>query len=233
MIELEGVTIRAGSFTLSDLNLKIPTASYAVLMGGTGQGKTTILEMVCGLRRPTAGRVRLAGCDVTNLKSADRQVGYVPQDLALFPTMTVEEHLAFALRLRRYSRAQIAHRVDEVAHALGIAPLLPRRVTHLSGGEAQRVALGRALSFRPNTLLLDEPLNALDETMRDRLCGLLQKIQQENGLTTLHVTHSRVEAQLLASKLFVLEGGKAREQPLAQLVSDSHRAASAARSELS
>jgi ABC-type sugar transport system ATPase subunit len=217
MIELDDISIRSGPFTLRALNVAVPTATYAVLMGGTGEGKTTILEAICGLRTLTAGRIRLAGRDVTTLKSADRMVGYVPQDLALFPTMTVREHLEFALRLRRHGRQQIMDRVDELAAALGIGPLLPRRVTHLSGGEAQRVALGRALSFRPTTLLLDEPLNALDETTRDRLCGLLLSIQKENGLTTLHVTHSLVEARALAGMLLSLEEGKLAERPLQQL----------------
>jgi ABC-type sugar transport system ATPase subunit len=220
MIELEAVTIRSGPFGLVDLSFTVPTGAYAVLMGGTGQGKTTILEAICGLRTLTVGRVRLSGRDVTTLKSADRLVGYVPQDLALFPMMSVREHLEFALRLRRYGRQQIAQRVEELAHALGIEPLLGRSVTHLSGGEAQRVALGRALSFRPSTLLLDEPLTALDEATRDRLCKLLLAIQQENELTILHVTHSRVEAQTLASKLLVLEGGRVLEKPLAQLAAN-------------
>lgn len=222
MIELEAVTIRSGSFGLVDVSFTVPTGAYAVLMGGTGQGKTTILEAICGLRTLTVGRVRLSGRDVTTLKSADRLVGYVPQDLALFPMMSVREHLEFALRLRRYGRQQIAQRVEELAHALGIEPLLGRGITHLSGGEAQRVALGRALSFRPSTLLLDEPLTALDEATRDRLCKLLLAIQQENGLTILHVTHSRVEAQTLASKLLVLEGGRVLETPLAQLATNDH-----------
>jgi ABC-type sugar transport system ATPase subunit len=224
MIELESVSIRAGSFALADVSLTVPTGRYAVLMGGTGQGKTTILEAIAGLRTVANGRIRLAGRDVTRLKSADRMVGYVPQDLALFPTMTVKEHLEFALRLRKYSRQQIAARVDHLARALEITPLLGRGVTHLSGGEAQRVALGRALSFRPATLLLDEPLAALDEGTRDRLCGLLLAMQKEHGLTTLHITHSRVEARALASKLFVLQHGRVEERAW----DDQHQQASAA-----
>jgi ABC-type sugar transport system ATPase subunit len=217
MIELHDITIRSGPFSLTNVGLSIPEGTYAVLMGGTGQGKTTILEAICGLRSVTSGRVFLNGSDITRWKPGDRGVGYVPQDLALFPMMTVRGHLEFALRVRHCSASLRRERVAELAHVLGIEPLLARRVTNLSGGEAQRVALGRALSFRPQVLLLDEPLNALDETTRDRLCELLRSIQKKSGLTTLHITHSRVEARALAEKLFVLESGKLSEQPLASL----------------
>ena len=212
MIELDDVTLCSGPFTLSALRLSVPEGTYAVLMGGTGQGKTTILEAICGLRSVTRGRIVVDGNDMTRWKPGDRGIGYVPQDLALFPMMTVRGHLEFALRLRRFSAATIRQRVAELAHVLGIEPLLDRHVTHLSGGEAQRVALGRALSFRPRLLLLDEPLTALDETTRDRLCELLSTVQKEAGLTTLHITHSRAEARQLAEKLFVLENGAVGER---------------------
>lgn len=217
MIELDDITIRSGPFALTNIRLEIPEGTYAVLMGGTGQGKTTILEAICGLRSVTSGRVLLNDRNITRWKPGDRGVGYVPQDLALFPMMTVRGHLEFALRVRHCSASLMRDRVAELAHVLGIEPLLPRRVTNLSGGEAQRVALGRALSFRPRVLLLDEPLNALDEATRDRLCELLRSVQKQSGLTTLHITHSRVEARSLAEKLFVLESGQLREQPLASL----------------
>lgn len=217
MIELDDVSIRAGAFSLSNVRLSIPAGTYAVLMGGTGQGKTTILESICGLRNVASGRIRLAGVDVTNWKPGDRGVGYVPQDLALFPQMTVGGHLEFALRVRRWPALERRSRVAELARALGIEPLLARRVHGLSGGEAQRVALGRALSFRPRIMLLDEPLNALDEATRDRLCDLMRSVQQSSGLTTLHITHSREEARRLADRLFVLFGGTLRERPLADL----------------
>jgi ABC-type sugar transport system ATPase subunit len=217
MIQLENLTIRCGSFGLTDVSLSIADGVYAVLMGGTGQGKTTIIEAICGLRPIVAGRITVDGVDVTRWKPADRSLGYVPQDLALFPTMTVREHLAFALRLRRAPRELIRERVAELADVLGISPLLDRRMRGLSGGEAQRVALGRALSFHPRVLVLDEPLNALDEQTRDRLCELIRTIQRTHNLTTLHITHSRTEAQLLADKLFVLRGGRIEERPPADL----------------
>lgn len=217
MIELEKLAIRSGGFALTDVALSIPRGTYAVLMGGTGQGKTTILEAICGLRKVTSGRIILGGVDMTQRKPADRGVGYLPQDLGLFPMMSVRGHLEFALRVRRWPQAEIERRVAELAQLLGIEPLLARSVQRLSGGEAQRVALGRALSFRPQVLLLDEPLNALDEATRDRLCELLRTVQKQSGLAALHVTHSRVEARALADKLVVLTAGRLEERPLAEL----------------
>jgi ABC-type sugar transport system ATPase subunit len=217
MIELCDITTGAGAFELRGASLVVPQGAYAVLMGGTGQGKTTILEAICGLRPIRAGRVVLDGVNVTRLKPGDRGIGYLPQDLGLFPSKTVRGHLEFALRVRRWPAAAIRERVAALAKVLGIQPLLERRIRGLSGGEAQRVALGRALSFRPQVLLLDEPLNALDELTRDRLCELLKAIQKATGLTALHVTHSRSEARLLADKLFVLTDGRIAERPLVYL----------------
>jgi ABC-type sugar transport system ATPase subunit len=217
MIELDDISIRSGPFALANVSLSIPTGAYAVLMGGTGQGKTTILEAICGLRQVVGGRVLLTGTDVTRLRPGDRGVGYVPQDLALFPMMTVRGHLEFALRVRHWPENKTRERVAELANLLGIEPLLSRDVQHLSGGEAQRVALGRALSFRPRVLLLDEPLNALDEATRDRLCELLRSVQRSSGLTTLHVTHSRAEAKSLADQFCLLMSGRLQVRPLSHL----------------
>lgn len=208
MIELERVRVAAGSFSLSNVSLTVAAGKYAVLMGKTGSGKTSLLESICGLRTVTSGYIRVGGHDVTYWDPADRQLGYVPQDLALFPTMTVREHLAFALRIRRAGAAVIRERIAELSELLGIDALLPRRVTRLSGGEAQRVALGRALAFRPQVLLLDEPLSALDETTRHEMYELLKNLQRQTGVTTLHVTHSREEARRLADCLFVIVDGR-------------------------
>jgi ABC-type sugar transport system ATPase subunit len=217
MIELDNLSLRAGAFSLANVQFLVPRGTYAVLMGGTGQGKTSILEVICGLKPVSGGRVRLAGQDVTHWKPADRGVGYVPQDLALFPTISVRGHLEFALKLRRWSRLAIEERVQRLAELLGISHLLERSITHLSGGEAQRVAIGRAISFEPQVLLMDEPLNALDEKTRDRLCSLLSTLHAEFGLTTLHITHSRAEARQVAQKFFLLEKGALHERPLSEL----------------
>ena len=158
MIALENIALRQGSFELSDLSLELASGEYGVLMGRSGCGKTTLLEAVCGLRNIAGGRIILGGRDVTQLPPAERGVGYVPQDRALFPTMLVREQLAFALVLRALGQAEIAGRVDELAELLGITGLLDRTPDKLSGGEAQRVALGRALAHAPAVLCLDEPL---------------------------------------------------------------------------
>jgi ABC-type sugar transport system ATPase subunit len=217
MIELQDVHIRAGDFALSDVSFKVDSGQYAVLMGRTGRGKTTILESICGLRTIDSGKILIHGTDVTDWPPADREIGYVPQDLALFPTLTVAQHLQFALRLRRLAATQIAERTSELAEVLGITHLLGRHIQGLSGGESQRVALGRALSFRPSVLLLDEPLSALDEATRQEMHTLLRKLKQSTGVTTLHVTHSVEEATALADRRIQLAEGVLSEVPAAQI----------------
>ena len=207
MIDLKDVTIRAGGFQLSNVSMQVPQGGYAVLMGRTGRGKTTILEAICGLRRVIAGQILIGGTDVTHWMPGDRHIGYVPQDLALFPTMTVAQHLAFAQKLRKESPATISKRSAELAEVLGITGLMDRSVNRLSGGESQRVALGRALSFHPSVLLLDEPLSALDESTRGEMHELLRRVKTTTGVTTLHVTHSTEEAEALADHRFVLDNG--------------------------
>jgi ABC-type sugar transport system ATPase subunit len=214
MIELASISWQAGAFRLEDLSWRIPERSYAILMGPTGCGKTTLLEIICGLRRPRRGRILLDGRDVTHAQPGARGIGYVPQDGALFPSMIVREQLGFALLLRRRPRAEIAARVAELAGELGIEPLLERRPAGLSGGERQRVALGRALAAQPRLLLLDEPLSALDEERRGELAMLLKRMQQRHGLTVLHITHSAQEAAQLADVFFRFEAGRIVETPL-------------------
>ena len=208
MIRLEDIAWHAGAFRLTSISFAVPAGSYAVLMGKTGCGKTTLLEILCGLRQPHSGRVFIGERDVTDLAPGERGIGYVPQDGAMFPTMTVREQIAFALRLRQRPAAEIEQLVNELAAHLGVAGLLDRLPQNLSGGERQRVALGRALAAKPSVLLLDEPLSALDEELRDDLAALLKRLQREHGLTALHITHSRREATQLADLLLRLEGGK-------------------------
>lgn len=205
MIELKNVSISAGDFSLSGVSFQVPTGKHAALMGRTGRGKTTILETICGLRRPTSGQVLIDGVDVTDWQPGDRQVGYVPQDLALFPTLSVRGHLEFAQRLRQASTSVMNERTAELAETLGIKHLLDRNIAGLSGGESQRVALGRALSFRPSVLLLDEPLSALDDETRTEIQDVLRTVKDATGVTTLHVTHSRAEADALADLTLSLD----------------------------
>jgi molybdate/tungstate transport system ATP-binding protein len=214
MIRIDNLSLRVGAFAVTGLSLQVDQGQYAVLMGRTGSGKTTLLEAIAGLKLIRSGSIHLFDQDVTHLRPAERGVGYVPQDLALFPSMTVQEHLAFALTVRRWPSTAIARRVAELSELLDLGHLLQRRPFGLSGGESQRVALGRALAFHPRILLLDEPLSALDETTREEMYVLLREVQRSTQVTTLHVTHSRMEANRLADRLLVLHNGGIQEQPL-------------------
>ena len=212
MIAVEHLTVRVGGFVLEDIGFEVPAGRYAVLMGRTGSGKTTLLEALCGLKAVVRGRIRLHDRDVTDLPPAQRGIGYVPQDRALFQSMTVREHLAFALAIRQADRAVIQQRVEALSEVLRIGHLLDRRPPGLSGGEAQRVALGRALSVQPGILCLDEPLNALDDETRQDMCELLRQVQQSTGVTILHVTHNRDEAEQLAHCILRLRDGKVERE---------------------
>src|SRR5437667_6501733 len=169
MIRLERVSIRVGGFELRDISFDVRPRAYAVLMGRTGTGKTTLVEVICGIKRIDGGEIWLMGREASGVRPGQRGIGYVPQDRALFSTMSVYENLAFALRIRRWEAEEIEKWVRELAELLGLGSILRRRTHGLSGGEAQRVALGRALAARPGILLLDEPLSALDDQRRGRL----------------------------------------------------------------
>jgi ABC-type sugar transport system ATPase subunit len=210
MIRVEDLHIRVGEFRLEGVSFEVSTGKYGVLMGKTGSGKTTILESVIGLKSIDAGKVVLGDVDATLRKPAERNIGFVPQDGALFETMTVRDNLAFALVIRRVPKPDVDRRVAELAEMLEITHLLDRRIPGLSGGERQRVALGRALAFRPATLCLDEPLGALDESTREQIVELLKRVQHETHVTTLHITHNRREAEALADVWLELEDGQVR-----------------------
>ncbi len=217
MIRLENVSWSAGSFRLDNVSFEVPAGAYAVLMGRTGCGKTSIVEIICGLRDLHGGRVWIGEQDVTDEPPGKRGVGYVPQDGALFPTMTVREQIGFAPALRKTPVDEIKSIVESLAGELGIDHLLDRLPADLSGGEKQRVAVGRALAARPKVMLLDEPLSALDEDTRDEMAALLKRIQTEHRVAAIHITHSRQEAAQLADIVFRLENGKAEKVELNSL----------------
>jgi ABC-type sugar transport system ATPase subunit len=208
MVEFDRVTVRAGAFAIEGASFTVAAGEHVVVMGKTGAGKTTLIEALCGLRRVAAGRIRLGGQDVTDLAPGSRGVGFVPQDGALFEHLTVREHLAFALEVRRWPRGPTDARVAEVAGWLGLEGLLERRPAGLSGGEAQRVALGRALAFGPDVLCLDEPLSALDDQTRTEMREVLRQVRGQTGATILHVTHSGEDARELADRVLEVRGGR-------------------------
>ena len=207
MIVGSSIHIEQGNFKLKDLSFSIETGEYACLIGQTGTGKTTILEAICGLKSVKGGVFNLDGKDITNLKPSERHVGFVPQDGALFETMTVSENISFALKIRKWSHADRVKRAEELADLLSIGHLLGRKPENLSGGEKQRVALGRALSFYPKIICLDEPMSALDDQTKMDLYGLINDIRKELTLTALHITHNIEEVEQLADKVLYLKDG--------------------------
>lgn len=208
MIECRKYEIRLGDFSLSDISFSIPDGAYCCLMGKTGCGKTTILESICGLRRINAGDILIDRRNVTRLQPSQRQIGFVPQDGALFSTMTVKEHLAFPLKVRKWEKERIKSQVEEMAKLLGISHLLRRKPAGLSGGEKQRVALGRALIFQPKVLCLDEPLSALDDHTKEEMYHLISEIRRQTGVTALHISHSFEEVSRLADFVLYLDKSK-------------------------
>lgn len=211
MIELRNLSFQQGGFGLNNIGFKISEGQYAVLMGETGCGKTSLLEVIAGLKPVLKGQVLLQGREVTHWKPACRQIGYVPQEGSLFASMKVEDNIAFALEVRGWNRVDREQRAQELAEMMSIESLLKRSIHGLSGGERQRVALARALAFRPEVLLMDEPLSALDEKTRETLCELLKRIQVETKVTVLHVTHNPWEAERLADVTLHMSEGQVRE----------------------
>lgn len=210
-VRLEGVTKRFGDVAaIDDLSLDIADGELLVLLGPTGAGKTTTLRMVAGLERPDAGRVEIGGEDVSIEPPAVRDVAFVFQQYSLYPHLTVYDNLAFPLRspARRLPEDQVRKRVQDVAVLLHIESKLANKATRLSGGEMQRVAIGRALVRAPSIYLMDEPLSSLDAKLRAELRLELKRIQVELGATILYVTHDQIEAMTMASRIGVIAGGR-------------------------
>ncbi|UCC69006.1 MAG: ABC transporter ATP-binding protein [Armatimonadota bacterium] len=210
-IEVRGVSLRLGEFAVQDAHVSVAEGEYFVLLGPTGAGKTVLLECVAGLHRPERGEVRVSGEAVNDVAPERRGLGYLPQDYALFPHLSVARNIGFGMRLRRRPRREVERKVRELAELLRITYLLHRSPAKLSGGEQQRVALARALAIEPNVLLLDEPLSALDEQTREGLCGELRRVHEELGTTTMHVSHNFEETLAVADKIGVIHQGRIRQ----------------------
>ncbi|MFO7957064.1 MAG: ABC transporter ATP-binding protein [Candidatus Brocadiia bacterium] len=207
-IEIENLHFRIGDFVVKDLSLTVGDGEYFVLTGPNGAGKTVLIRLIAGLYQPTAGDIRLAGRKVVDLPPWERRVGYVPQDGVLFPNRTVRRNIAFGLEVRSVPPEQRRMRVRAIAEMLDIAHLLDREVDGLSGGETQKVSLGRALILEPDVLLLDEPVSAIDQDARDAICRELRGVQLRLGITTLHVSHSSRETELVADRVGRLIDGR-------------------------
>lgn len=207
MIALKGLRGRWGNFGL-EVDLEVEAGRYLVVLGPSGSGKSLMLAVLAGLEPLLAGQVVIEGEDVTALPPERRGVGLVFQRFALFPHLGVAENIAFGLKVRRWEAERQRKRVEELVEVLGIAPLLDRPVTALSGGEAQKVAIARALAPRPRVLLLDEPLSLVDHHARVQLQKELRELHQTLEVTTVHVTHDRDEARALADDCVVMLGGR-------------------------
>lgn len=207
MIEARGISKDYGEFHLQDISLRVEEGEYMVILGPTGAGKTVLLECLAGLEQPDGGEVWIGGTNVTRWRPEARGIGYVPQDYGIFPHMQVEANLGFGLRARGSRRPEIAGRVQEMAALLGIEHLLHRRPRTLSGGELQRVALGRALLAQPRALLLDEPLSALDERTRDELAAELIRLPREFNTAVIHVSHNFQETASVADRVAIFHDG--------------------------
>ncbi len=210
MLRLENIEVCLGSFQLTVENLEVREGEYFIVLGPSGAGKTILVYTIAGIVKPRRGRIFIRGRDVTKEPPEKRNVALVPQNYALFPHMTVFDNIAFGLKVRGFSRAEIERRVREIAKLLEIEHLLNRRPSQLSGGEQQRVALARALVVGPDVLLLDEPLSALDPQTKMHALNLLKELNRKFSLTVLHVTHSLPEAVYLGERICYLSEGRVK-----------------------
>ncbi|MBV0912679.1 ABC transporter ATP-binding protein [Anianabacter salinae] len=210
-VTLTGLTKTFGAnVALNDVTMTIPDGSFVVLLGPTGAGKTTTLRMVSGLDSPDGGRVTIGGRDMAGLAPAQRNVAMVFQQYSLYPHLTVRQNLEFPLKspILRTPKAEIDRKVGQVAEVLQISHKLDNKATALSGGEMQRVSIGRALVRDPSVYLMDEPLSSLDAKLRADLRVELKSIQADSGATLLYVTHDQIEAMTMATHVGVLDKGK-------------------------
>jgi spermidine/putrescine transport system ATP-binding protein len=225
-IRLEGVTKRFGEMVaVDDLTLSIERGAFYALLGPSGCGKTTTLRMIGGFEDPSEGIIHLGGQAVTDLPPYKRDVNTVFQSYALFPHLSVERNVAFGLERKKLSKSEVATRVAETLDMVQMGALAKRRPAQLSGGQQQRVALARALVNRPRALLLDEPLGALDLRLRKQLQIELKRIQQEVGITFVHVTHDQEEAMSMADTIAVMNHGRIEQAGSAEELYERPRTA--------
>jgi len=208
ILDLDAVCKRFGPTVTADrLSLRVARGEFFTFLGPSGSGKSTILRMIAGLERPDAGTIRIDGRDVAGVSPWKRNLGMVFQQYAVFPHMTVAENVGYGLKVRRLPADDVRTKVGDMLRLVGLAGMEDKNATLLSGGEQQRVALARALVLRPDMLLLDEPLSALDEKIRREMQGELKHLQQQTGTTFLYVTHDQEEALTMSDRIAVLNRG--------------------------
>jgi sulfate transport system ATP-binding protein len=208
-IDVDAVSKRFGDFeALDEVELEVPEGSLTALLGPSGSGKSTLLRIIAGLEAPDTGTVMIDGTDVTRARPQDRGIGFVFQHYAAFQHMTVRENVAFGLRVRRRPQAEVRARVDELLALVGLTKWSEQRPRQLSGGQRQRMALARALAVQPRVLLLDEPFGALDATVRAELRLWLRRLHDEQGVTTVLVTHDQEEAMEVSDRIAVMHAGR-------------------------
>lgn len=208
-VEIRGLSRRYGEHVhaLRNTSLEVQAGEFLTLLGPSGSGKSTILKLLAGLDQPSGGDILINGRSVLNLPSHRRNIGMVFQNYALFPRLSVEENIAFPLRVRNCAAADIARQVDAVLNITRLEPYRHRMPSELSGGQQQRVALARAIVFGPRILLMDEPLGALDRRLREDMKLEIKRIQRELGITVLFVTHDQDEALTLSDRIAVMQDG--------------------------
>jgi sn-glycerol 3-phosphate transport system ATP-binding protein len=208
-LELVGLRKNFGiTPVLRQIDLSLIDGEMLVIVGASGCGKSTLLRLVAGLEIPTQGSIIIAGRDVTGLDPSERDIAMVFQNYALYPHMSVFDNMAYGLRIRGLSRAEISRKVQDAAALLGLEALLGRKPRQLSGGQRQRVAMGRAIVRDPKLFLFDEPLSNLDAKLRMQMRSEIRKLQRRLGVTSLFVTHDQVEAMTLGDRLLILHDGK-------------------------
>jgi ABC-type sugar transport system ATPase subunit len=208
LIEVKNLSINLGKFSLKDINITVNNREYLVILGPTGAGKTVLIECLAGLHHFKEGEIWIDGNNITPLPPEERNIGYVPQDYALFPFLNVVDNITFGLRRRKILKSEIKKKVKILSDLLGIAHLLNRDISNLSGGEKQRVTLARALATSVKILLLDEPLSSLDIKTSKYLRLELRRFHEELGITTIHVTHNVLEAEEMADRIAIINIGK-------------------------
>ena len=201
----------ASAPTVKELDLDIADGEFLVLVGPSGCGKSTTLRALAGLEPTSSGRITIDGKDVTNLEPGDRDIAMVFQNYALYPHLTVEENMGFALKLAKLPKSEIKAKVHEAAETLGLTEYLKRKPKDLSGGQRQRVAMGRAIVREPKAFLMDEPLSNLDAKLRVQTRAELASLQQRLGTTTVYVTHDQVEAMTMGDRVAVLKDGELQQ----------------------